>query len=194
MIFLDPVLFELPVLPRVQKFIRHKLTDASGQAHPLLASPEAIGPGQLIWAMAQADKKQLITGYERKASDTGAAGDRGPCKRLHFEKKLTAEIGVGIREYHYRRHQYLLNYIELEIFSNVMDYLIYNEAVQFCQARTDMPPMTRIKAFCDQYDFSPTDISEDAIKQMYLRYRKGKAASSFSAIVHAQYQFIPVAA
>lgn len=191
MLFSSPVLFELPVLPRVQKYLRLKLTDASGESHPLLATPETPGPGQLIWMMAQTDKKELIVEYSPRGKQPAQGDQRAASKRVYFEQRLTAEIGVGIQQFHYRRHQYLLNMVELEIFSNQIDYLILNEAVWFCQQAPQTPPMTRIKAFCDQYDFAPGELGEEALRQMYLRHRKQKAASAYSSALFDQYQFKP---
>ncbi|WP_461043384.1 hypothetical protein [Spirosoma harenae] len=191
MIFLEPVLFELPVLPRVQKFIRHKLTDSSGQAHPMYAHPTAFGPGLIIWTMAQTEKKQLFSNYAYRPGKHNQQADRPVSKRVYYDPKFTAQIGVGIAEFHHSRHQYLLNYNELEQFSRLIDYLIFSDVVDFCEARPDVAPMVRIKAFCDQYDFAPGELSEDSLKQMYLRHRRGKSGSNYSRVVVSQFQFVP---
>lgn len=181
MLFLDPVLFELPVLPRVQKFIRTKLVDETGHPQPMLAVPSALGAGLMLWAMAQAQLIHLSTNPSR----------RKPTSHLQPEA-FTARIGVGICEFHPTRHQHLLNHPELLVFNNLVDHMIRNELVQFCQQAPNVAPMLRIKAFCDHYDFSETDMSEAALKQVYLRYRRGTGSQAYAPEICQQFQFLPV--
>lgn len=181
MLFKDPVLFELPVLPRVQKFVRTKLVDASGIAHPMLAMPEALGAGLMLWAMAQSEMIAFYTNPSRhKPTSAHARPD-----------DFSARIGVGICSFHPTRRNRLLNHAELIIFSNMVDHMIQNELVQFCQQSPELAPMLCIKSFCDRYDFSEADFSEGALKQMYLRWRRGTASMDFAPQVSTQFSFVP---
>ncbi|MBD2700130.1 hypothetical protein IC229_05755 [Spirosoma sp. BT702] len=190
MLFSNPVLFELPALPRVAKFIRTKLRDpTTGTPQPMLLDPQATGPGLFLWAMCQNHKEALFACWaERPGSKS-----RGKSQRIYYpEKVYTDRIGVGISEFHYTRHQYLLNYIELGVWHNWVEFMMQNELVQFCEQARDTPPMSRIKTWCDRYDFSEDDFSEAALKQMYLRYRKQIGANGFAPEVSSTFQFIPI--
>jgi hypothetical protein len=182
MFFDNPVLFEVAVLPRVQKFIRTKLTDEAGQQHPMLVDPSALGPGLMLWAMAQSEKVHLFTNWD---------GERSKTRRFD-PAPLTGRIGVGIQEFHPSRHQYLLNAAEQWVFTNMVTYMIRNELVQYCEAEPGVPPIQRIKAFCDHYDFSEQDFTEQALRQMYLRHRKQVGAHGFSVHVNQNFTFVPM--
>lgn len=183
MYFEEPVLFELPVLPRVRKFIHVKLTDPKGERHAMLVDPSALGPGLFLWAMAQSEKVHIYAKPDA-SKPTGRRYDPAP---------LTERIGVGIREFHQTRSQYLLNTVELWVFSNMVDYMIENELVQYCQAEPSIAPMIRIKAFCDQFDFDSNDFNEDALKQLYYRHRKGTAGANYSPTIVRNFAFVPLA-
>lgn len=185
MLFDHPVLFEVPVLPRVQKFIRKKLTDQAGQSHPMLADPQALGAGLMVWAMAQTEKVHLYTNYvHRKGNEPG--------RRSYRPEELSVEIGLGICEFHRSRHQILFNHAELWVFSNFVDHQIRNELVQYIQLEPELPPMVRIKSFCDLYDFSELDYTELGLKQMYLRHRKGTGGSGFSPFMSTHLGYVPM--
>ncbi|MCX6216468.1 hypothetical protein [Spirosoma sp.] len=181
MLFQDPVLFELPVLPRVQKFIRTKLHDQAGYPQPMLAVPTAPGAGLMLWAMAQAEMIYL-----------SRSPSRNKATRHAQPEAFTAKLGIGIYEFHPTRQRTLLNHPELLVFSNMVDHMIQNELVLFCQQAPKTPPMVRIKAFCDHYDFSEEDYSEAALKQMYLRYRRGTGSHGFAPQLTQQFAFVPV--
>lgn len=182
MFFDNPVLFEVAVLPRVQKFIRTKLTDDAGKQHPMLVDPSALGPGLMLWAMAQSEKVYLYTKYD---------GSK-PGGRRWDPEELTATIGVGIREFHPSRHQHLLNAAELWVFSNMVTYMVQNELVQFCEAEPGVDPMQRIKAFCDHYDFSDQDYTEQGLRMMYWKHRKKIGAHGFAPQVTRNFDFVPM--
>jgi hypothetical protein len=190
MYFSEPVLFELPVYPRHKKYITGKLTNASGHYQPMLVSRSGEGAGLMLWAMAQAPKVMLYIGWRHRPS----APVRPSTSRVLVSEEFSATIGLGIQEFHYTRNQHLLNYPELLVFANFVDSIIVNELYGFCLAEPDVAPMTRIKAFCDQYDFSDDDYNEDTLRQAYLRFRKGQGQfSAYSDDLAKQIHFKPFA-
>lgn len=190
MYFSEPILFELPVLPRVAKFVRVKLQGATGQPQPMLVTHTALGPSLMLWAMAQSEKIRLMTGYEKRS---GRQGRRNGQPQMNAEA-MTQTLGIAIHQFHYTRHQYLLNIPELWVFSNMVDHMILNELVQYCQAAPRTEPMKRIKQFCDKYDFDDNDFREDALKIFYWRYRNQTGAQSFAPEITRHFQFVPLAA
>ena len=189
MFFTDPVIFEIPVLPRVQKFVLGKLAQAAGRPAPLLADPTAYGPGQYLWTMAQTEKKLLFSNYAYRPGGK----NRPPASRITYDtSRYSVQLGVGIQALHPSRERQLLNYLEVEMWSNYVDHLIRNELVQYCEKYPGVPPMVRIKSFTDQYDFSEEDFSEDSLKQLYLRHRKGKTGATYIPQVSQQIQYVPV--
>jgi hypothetical protein len=191
MYFSDPVIFEIPVRPRVRKFVQAKLVDENGVRQPMLVSPDCEGIGLHLWAMAQSKKEMLQTGWRRsKAQNAELSTDKSG--RILAPEDMTERLGLGIFEFHYSRHQYLLNYCELEVFSSFVDHLIMNEMVTYCQASPGVEPMIRIKAYCDLYDFAPDDVSELMLKTVYYRSRKRTGASHYDVRVTRVQHFVPV--
>lgn len=179
-------------MPRVKKFISVKLRDGLGKPQPMLISPQCEGAGLFLWAMAQSSKLMMQVG--RTSRPGGRQDQRGGYSRILFPEDFTERLGVGIAEFHPSRHQHLFNYGELNAFSNYVDYLIQNEAVSFCQATPDLDPMQCIKRFTDLYDFSENDLSDQALRQAYLRFRKGVGAHFFDVKITRQVHFMPIAA
>ncbi|RIV20547.1 hypothetical protein DYU11_21110 [Fibrisoma montanum] len=190
--FSDPVLFELPVLPRVKKYIAVKLQDAAGNPQPMLVSAHCEGAGLMLYMLAQARKVCLWSGtHSRPGSHRGP---RSGGLRILTPEDFTADIGVGICKFHPSRHQYLLNIAELNVFSNFVDYIILNEMVCYCEAAPDELPMKRIKQFTDRYDFSEDELSEHSLRQVYLRHRKGIGGHEFDVEISQQLHFQPITA
>ena len=166
--FSEPVLFEIPVLPRIRKFIAVKLQAADGSPQPMLVSPtHSGGAGMFLWSMAQSEKVMLQLGWRRKTGESAFLTDNSG--RVIAPDDFTGRLGLGITEFHKSRNQYLLNYAELVVFSNFVDYIILNEMTCFCQAAPSVPPMKRIKQFTDKYDFSDEDFDERALRQAFWR-------------------------
>ena len=178
MYFSEPVLFEIPVYPRTRKFIQTKLQDEQGRPQPLLISDDSQGVSLYLWLTCQCKKVRMVTGYQRS----------GQKKPMHVDKSgriiapfgMTASLGLGIARFDRSRHQYLLNYQELEQFGVYVDQLIMTEMVYHCQAAPDVPPLLRIKEFTALYDFDEVDFTEEALRMAYYRHRKDEAASPFS--------------
>lgn len=172
MLFSEPVLFEIPVLPRIKKFIAAKLRDDAGRPQPLLLSPSCQGAGLFLWAMAQSEKVMLHLGYKRRHSTGG--------QPVFAPNIMSQSLGLGIRGFHKSRHQILFNPAELMAFSNFVDYLIYNELVCSCQENPDLALSAHVKGFCDYYDFSDEEVSERALKQKLWRNQTGQLAASLN--------------
>lgn len=190
MYFSDPVLFELPVLPRTRKYIAGKLQDPAGNTRSMLLSPHGEGAGLMLWAMAQAPKVLLQMGWRRRQkSDSYLLIDGA--SRIVAPPSMTAVIGVGIQQFHTSRHQYLLNYAELEVFGNFVDYVIINELIGYCKREPETAPMVRIKQFCDHYDFSEEDFSEQSLRRAYQRFRKNETSYGYSEPLARQRHFEP---
>lgn len=169
MYFSEPVLFEIPVRPRIRKFIHTHLIDALGRRRPMLVSSDAQGASLWMWALAQSEKVQLNTGWRRPKPDSSYLHTDG-AGRIMAPDDMTDVIGLAIHEFHKSRQQYLLNYAELEAFSSWVDYLIRNELICFCEEKQHLPLMERIRQFADCYDFSEDDISEANLKQIIYRH------------------------
>lgn len=188
--FSEPVIFEIPVYPRTQKYIRLKLTDEHGQLQPLLASPFSQGLSLHLWLSAQSQKVKMVIGYKR-------SGERKP---LHIDKsgriiaslEMTSSIGLGIHHFHKSRHQYLFNYQELEQFCNYVDFIIQNELICYCQASPGVQPLTRIREFMNLYDFSEEDYKEETLRIAYWRYKKASEAKPFNPSLNGVDHFRPI--
>jgi hypothetical protein len=188
MYFPEPVLFEIPVRPRIRKYIAVKLQGADGRPQPLLVTPDAQGAGLMLWAMAQSEKVMLQTGWRRGAAGKNFLQDGSG--RIIAPLDMTERLGLGISEFHKSRHQYLLNHAELEVFSQFVDYIILNEMVSFCQEDQTSPPLLRIKQFTDRYDFSEDDLNEGSLRVAYWRFRKGLAATNFDVRITQLQHFV----
>lgn len=191
MFFSEPVLFEIPVRPRIQKFIAAKLRDAQGRPQPLLVSADSEGAGLMLWAMAQSEKVMLQMGWRRaRQLFTGLTDGSG---RVIAPPDMTAKLGLGIAGFHKTRHQYLLNYAELEVFNNFVDCIILNELVGFCAASPETAPMLRIKQFCDRYDFAADELGEETLKKVYQRHRAQTGSFCFNERMNRLVHFQPYA-
>ena len=180
--FPEPVLFEIPVFPRTQKFIRTKLTDNLGRPQPLLASTFNQGLGLHIWLIAQSKKIRMVSGWKRSVDWSVLHTDKSG--RIIAPPDMTACIGIWIEHFHKTRHQYLLNYSELEQFCSYVDFLIQYEMVCFCQEQPDVQPITRIKEFVSLYDFTEENFKEQSLRMAYWRYRNNPMAHSVN--IHLQ--------
>lgn len=189
MYFSEPVLFEIPVRPRIKKYITVKLRGADGRPQPMLVTPQAEGAGMMLWALAQSEKVLLQTGWRRSSAGNDFLQDGSG--RIIAPLDMTERIGLGISEFHKSRHQYLLNHAELEVFSSFVDYIILNEMVSYCQSEPVSAPMLRIKEFTDRYDFSEDDLNEGSLRVAYWRFRKGVAATNFDERVTKLRHFVP---
>ena len=180
MYFSEPVLFEIPVLPRIKKFIAVKLMDEAGRPQPMLVSPtQSGGAGMFLWSLAQAEKVMLQLGWRRKSDQKLLTDNSG---RVIAPEDFTQQLGLGIREFHKSRSQYLFNYAELVVFSNFVDYIIMNEMICFCQAAPSVAPMKRIKIFTDKYDFSDEDFDERALRQANWRVTTNQNSGNHAGI------------
>lgn len=188
--FSEPVIFEIPVYPRTQKYIRAKLVGMSGRPQPLLVSPFSQGISLHLWLTAQSLKVRMVTGHKR-------SGERSP---LHADKSgriiapldMTAKLGLGITHFHKSRHQYLLNYQELQQFANYVDFIIMNEMICFCEAAPEVFPIVRIKEFVNQYDFTEEDFKEETLRKANLRYRTNPESYPFDGQINEITHFRPV--
>lgn len=196
MYFAEPVIFEIPVRPRVRKFIHVKLWDDQGRPQPMLVAPGAFGLCLNLWGLCQSQKVMQHSGWRRrkvwKPGDPKTDLLMDGAGRVIAPLDMTARIGLGIREFHPSRHHYLLNYSELETFSSWVDYVILNEMVLFCQAEPHTAPLLRIKAFTDQYDFSTEDLNEEALRRTYYRARTGTSSHTFDENIGRQIHFQPM--
>jgi hypothetical protein len=186
MLFSDPVLFEIPVLPRIKKFIAVKLRDADGRPHPLLVSPSTEGASLMLWAMAQSEKVRLVAGWRRPSYAPYAKfpqGLRDGSGRIIAPEDMTEQLGMGIRGFHKTRHQYLFNYAELVTFSNFVDYLMFNELACHCLDTPDLSIMAHVKLFTDYYDLSEEDLPEKAFKQKLWRSQNATLHINFNTDV-----------
>ncbi|GAB3550641.1 hypothetical protein [Spirosoma fluminis] len=190
MYFSEPVIFEVPVLPRIKKFIDVKLQDAQGRPQPMLISPQCEGAGLFMWAMAQSRKVMMQIGSHVRRQESGTRSGGG---RILTPEDFTETLVVGICEFHQSRHQYLYNVAELNSICSFIDYIILNEMVNTCQ-QAPIDPMRSIKVFTDTYDFSMEDLTEDSLKQTYLRARKGVSAFNFHPKLVHQNHFMAVGA
>jgi hypothetical protein len=172
--FSDPVMFEVPVYPRTQKYIRAKLKDDQGNPYPLIASPFSQGISLHLWLTAQSKKVRMVIGRNRSAKLPATCRDKSGY--LIAPTTMTATIGLGIDHFHPSRHQYLLNYQELEQFCNYVDVLIFQEMVGFCQAAPEVLPVLRIAEFTQLYGFTEQDFSQQSLRSGYRRYAKTEAA------------------
>lgn len=200
MYFAEPVLFEIPVRPRIRKFIHVHLRDTtSGRPRPMLVDHDSTGASLMLWALAQSQKIQMSAGWRRtKPSDSyltvEAVGRVDGAGRIIASDDMTDVIGLAIHEFHQSRHQYLLNYAELETFSQWVDYIIRNEMIFHCERLPQLSYIDRIKSFTDKYDFSEDEFSESTALQIYYRYRNGKLGEhhSFKESVTKVIQFKPL--
>jgi len=180
MYFSEPVLFEIPVLPRIKKFIAVKLQDEAGRPQPMLVSPEESGgAGMFLWSIAQSEKVMLQMGWRRKTNQQLLTDNSG---RIISPEDFTQQLGLGIREFHKSRNSYLLNYAELVVFSNFVDYIIMNELICFCQEAPSVAPLKRIKIFTDMYDFSDEDFDERALRQANWRVTTNRNEGNYAGI------------
>ena len=196
MYFDYPVFFEIPVRPRVRKFVTAKLCAADGTAQPLLITPETSGISLNLWGLCQSQKVMQKSGWRKltvwRSGDTKTGLLTDGAGRVIAPVDMTERLGLGIREFHQSRHQYLLNHSELETFSSWVDYVILNEMVEYCRAAPKTAPLLRIKAFTDKYDFSTDDLNEEALRQTYYRSRAGKSSYNFSPTIVRQLHFQPL--
>ncbi|QIP16801.1 hypothetical protein G8759_31250 [Spirosoma aureum] len=163
----------------------------------MLACPDATNASFWIWALCQGRKAHQFKGWQRpehrrieqNQPDDGLLIDRAG--RIMAPPEMTARLGLGINQFHVTRLEYLLNYDELELFSDWVDFMIRNEFILHCQQSAGLI-MHRIREFLDTYDFDETDMSEAMMKQTYLRYRKGRSAFVADAQLASQVQFRPV--
>lgn len=176
--FPEPVIFEIPVYPRTQKYIRTKLRDKHGQPQPLLASPFGQGVSLHLWLTAQSQKVKMVVGYKRSGEKKPMHVDKSG--RIIAPLEMTAALGLGIERFHKSRHQYLFNHQELEQFGTYVDFIIENELVCYCQAAPEVLPMIRIKEFMQLYDFDEQDFKEETLRVAYWRYRKNQSAYPFN--------------
>lgn len=193
MYFAEPVLFEIPVRPRIRKFIRVQLQDANGRSRPMLVDHDSTGASLMLWALAQSQKIQMSVGWRRAKPLTSYLSVDG-AGRIIAPDDMTDAIGLAIHEFHQSRHQYLLNYAELETFSSWVDYIIRNEMIFHCEQLPQLSYIDRIKSFTDKYDFSEEDFSESTALKAYYRYRNGQLGEyhSFKESVARVVQFKPL--
>lgn len=76
----------------------------------------------------------------------------------------------------------------------MVDHMIRNELIEYCDQQSHIPPMVAIKAFCDRYDFSEDDFREQSLRQMYWRHRKGTGSFGFDREVARNFSFVPMSA
>lgn len=163
MYFSDPVLFEIPVRPLVQKLLHIRY------AQGLVATPDQTGLPLYIWAMAQSEKVMLYTGKDRKGN------------RRFNPESLTARIGVGIQEFHAYRHQHLFNHAELMVLDAMAGHMIRQDFIQFVEA-SEHPPMQALRNWTDRYDFSDDDLAETNLKQILMRHRRNQGETPFTVV------------
>lgn len=164
MYFTNPVLFEIPVRPRVQKFLRVHYPQA------IVATPDSTGLPLYIWALAQNEKVRLFTSMYH----TG----RSHRRRLDPEQ-FTAYIGVGLHEFHGYRRQHLFNYAELMVLDAMAHRMIQQNFLGQMQTAT-APTMQALRDWADRYDFSEEDLVELNLKQILMRHRRSQGQSPFT--------------
>jgi hypothetical protein len=165
MTFSEPVLFDVPVLPRAKKFLQVALA-----GEPLVAQPDLSRPEGLyrllslhIWTMAQSEKVLMHTQYRKK-------GDTRQTRRSLHPQAFTERLTVAVYEFHYSRRFHLLSHVELVVLEKLIDLLIYDDFIQYMTAATGTINES-IRRWTDRYDFSDDDLSESNLRQHWLRHR-----------------------
>jgi hypothetical protein len=149
MLFSQPLQLDVPVLPRVRKFLRANYPTG------ILVNPSDHRLFQL-WAIAQTEKVKVRT--------------------RQIPEDLSVIVSIRISQTHGSRRQSMLNVVEMRMFNKMIDLLIYQEFFSLVKANR-LKATTRnwlaesIRAFTDKYDFSDEDLAEATLKMAYMRHQ-----------------------
>ena len=159
--------FEVPLRPRIRKFLHVKLAGL-----PLTAGFDYPPFGSWLYTVSQIPMMELLT---RRSTVNNKNN------RAYFSPEFSERLTVDIDHFHHTRRTHLLNQLEAEMFDRLVEFHAKSEYIALIVAndRQTVSDSELRRQWVDQYDFSDEDFTEDSLHHLVKRFRRGEMGNTF---------------